>query len=167
MARTLRTVALVATSAWLAWNLYRHLLVYLVRGRIVVATPEVTGNVLIAAGVAIALTAPSVVTVVVVAVAAVAAASVRWSGLWIVGGASPDRIFERAGLVLRGMSFSFERPGFRVLEEEKGRIRISAIASPGGRATLIRVRATTRQAKVALFRANLRKFLLAVPRQRR
>jgi hypothetical protein len=167
MARIARTVALVATAMWLGWNLYRHLLVYLVRGRLVVGTPRVIANLLFAAGLLVVLAAPSVPTIAGVAVAAAAALGTRKVGLWVVGGASPERIFERAELVLRGMSFPFERSGSRTLEEKTGRIRISVIASPGGRVTLLRVRTARRQEKVALFRGNLRKFLLAIPRERR
>lgn len=167
MARIVRTVAIVATATWLGWNLYRHLLVYLVRGRLVVGTPRVIANLLIAGGLLVVLVAPSSATVASMAVAAAAALGTRKVGLWVVGGASPERIFERAALVLRGMSFPFERSGPRALEERAGRIRISVIASWGRRMTLLRVRTAPRQAKVSLFRDNLRKFLLAIPRERR
>jgi hypothetical protein len=90
-----------------------------------------------------------------------------WTELWVVVGASPERILERAGLVLRGMGFSYDTEGPHNLEERSGRIRLRVAVSATGRTHVLRLRSARGINKVALFRANFRKFLLAIPRERR
>ena len=149
MVQAIRILALVVLGTWLAWNLYRHLVVYLIRGRVVVLTPY---------------PADAVVLAIVLA----ADVALLWAGIWLVVGASPERILSRAGLVLRGMGFSHSATADAgELEEEGGRIHLRLAASPTPRTHLLRVRTARGINKVALFRTNIRKFLLAIPRERR
>ena len=167
MLQVIRTLALVVFGAWLGWNLYRHLAVYLLRGRIVALTDRVLGNLALGVGgIAVVLT-PFPADAVVLTAVLVTDLILMWAGVWVVVGASPDRILERAGLVLRGMGFSFEQMGERDVHETGGRIRIRVAASPTARTHLLRRRTARGINKVALFRANFRKFLLAIPRERR
>lgn len=167
MARILRIAAVVMAVVWVAWNLYRHVVVYFIRGRVVVMTDRVVGNLVGGAGLLIAVVAPTSATIIMALVALATAATVRWKRLWVVVGASPGRIFERAGLVLRGMNFPFEIVGERSVEERRGRIRISVVASPAARTHVLRLRLARGIRKVALFGVNLRKFLVTIPRERR
>lgn len=167
MGRALRTAAVVLAAAWLAWNLYRHIAVYLIRGRVIVLTERVMGILLVPSGLLLIIAVPSLETIVTALVTLVAALAIRWTGLWVVVGAPRERIFERAGLVLRGMSYPFDVSGVRFIEERRGRIRISVLASLTSRTQLLRLHAARGIRKVALFRDNLRKFLLAIPRERR
>lgn len=167
MAGGIRTLALIAFALWLGWNLYRHLAVYLVRGRVVVLTDRVLGNLIFGfGGIAVILSPFPADAVVLVAILA-ADMGLRRAGTWLVVGASPGRILERAGLVLRGMGFSFEQTGDRTLEERGGRIRLRVAASHGRATQVLRLQAARGINKVALFRLNLRKFLVAIPRERR
>lgn len=167
MAQAVRLLAALAAAAWLAWNVYRHVAVYWVRRRVVVVTDRVLGDLLAAAGALPALAVPSLPTAVAAALGIGAAVALRRTGLWIVIGASTERIFDRAALVLRGMAFVFDRWDGRSIEEQRGRIRIAIFASPTSLMHVLHVRPARGINKVALFRANLRKFLVAVPRQRR
>lgn len=167
MSQAIRTLALVVLGAWLAWNLYRHTAVYLVRGRMVVLTDRLLGNLVLGlGGIAVVLSPFPADAVVLVAVLAADRALLR-SGVWLVVGASPGRILERAGLVLRGMGFSFEQTAEHDLEERDGRIHLRVAGSPAARTHLLRLRTARGINKVALFRVNFRKFLLAIPRERR
>jgi hypothetical protein len=167
MAGALQFAAITLFAVWLAWNVYRHVAVYLVRGRIVVVTDRVLGNLVLgAAGIGVALARfPADV---VIFVLGVGAATALWRAeLWLVVGATPERIFERAGLVLRGMGFRFDETKARTLEEREGRIRVWVAASLASRTHVLRLRSARAINKVALFRVNLRKFLVAIPRERR
>ena len=167
MLQVIRTLALIAFAIWLGWNLYRHLAVYWVRGRAIVLTDRVLGNLVVGVGgIAVLLSPFPADAVVLVAILAADLALVR-AGAWLVVGASPSRILERAGLVLRGMGFAYQQTGERVLEEQGGRIRLRIAGSPTARTHLLRLRSARGINKVALFRANFRKFLLAIPRERR
>jgi hypothetical protein len=167
MLQVIRTLALIAFAIWLGWNLYRHLAVYWVRGRVIVLTDRVLGNLVLGVGgIAVILSPFPADAIVLVVILAADLALVR-TGAWVVVGASPARILERAGLVLRGMGFSYEQTGERDLEEQGGRIRLRVAGSPMARTHLLRLRSARGINKVALFRANFRKFLLAIPRERR
>jgi hypothetical protein len=167
MLQVIRTLALIAFAIWLGWNLYRHLAVYWVRGRVIVLTDRVLGNLVLGVGgIAVILSPFPADAIVLVVILAADLALVR-TGAWVVVGASPARILERAGLVLRGMGFSYEQTGERHLEEQGGRIRLRVAGSPTARTHLLRLRSARGINKVALFRANFRKFLLAIPRERR
>jgi hypothetical protein len=65
------------------------------------------------------------------------------------------------------MGFSHDESGERSLEERGGRIRLRVGVSPTARTHVLRLRTARGINKVALFRANLRKFLVAIPRERR
>lgn len=164
MAGIIRVAALVVVSAWLAWNLYRHVAVYLVRGRVLPLTDHVLAKLIAGVGAVVALAAPSLATVIVLLLCIGASAAVWWAQLWVVTGATPSRIVDRAGLVMRGMAFRFETASEGTIEESDDRISISVVASMTSRTHVLRVRSARGIKKVALFRANLRKFLLAVPR---
>jgi hypothetical protein len=167
MAQAIRILALILFAVWLLWHIYRHLAVYLVRGRVVVLTDRVLGNLVLGlGGIAVVLSPFPADAVVLAAILAADLALLR-AGVWLVAGASPGRILERAGLVLRGMGFSFEQTGERDLEERGDRIRLRVTVSPTARTHLLRLRTARGINKVALFRANFRKFLVAIPRQRR
>ena len=168
MPQAIRILALVVFGAWLGWNLYRHLGVYLVRGRIVVLSDRVLGNLALGVGGIAVVLSPFPVDAVVLAAVLAVDLILLWTGVWVVVGASPERILERAGLVLRGMGFSYSAlPDGSALEEGAGRIRLRVMASPTSRTHLLRLRTARGINKVALFRANFRKFLLAIPRERR
>src|ERR687892_233909 len=130
MLQVIRTLALVVFGAWLGWNLYRHLAVYLLRGRIVALTDRVLGNLALGVGGIAVILTPFPADAVVLTAVLVTDLILMWAGVWVVVGASPDRILERAGLVLRGMGFSFEQMGERDVHETGGRIRIRVAASP-------------------------------------
>jgi hypothetical protein len=115
----------------------------------------------------VALVAPSPATAVIAILMVAADIALRFAELWIVLGASPERLMDRGALVLRGMTFAFDARAGRSLEERHGRIRVSILASPIRRAHLLRVRTTRGINKVALFRTNFGKFLVAIPRERR
>jgi hypothetical protein len=168
MVQAIRILALVVLGTWLAWNLYRHLVVYLIRGRVVVLTDRLLGNLVLGlGGIAVVLT-PYPADAVVLAIVLAADVALLWAGIWLVVGASPERILSRAGLVLRGMGFSHSATADAgELEEEGGRIHLRLAASPTPRTHLLRVRTARGINKVALFRTNIRKFLLAIPRERR
>jgi hypothetical protein len=167
MLQVIRTLALIAFAIWLGWNLYRHLAVYWVRGRVIVLTDRVLGNLVLGVGgIAVILSPFPADAIVLVVILAADLVLVR-TGAWVVVGASPARILERAGLVLRGMGFSYEQTGERDLEEHGGLIRLRVVGSPTARTHLLRLHATRGINKVALFRANFRKFLLAIPMERR
>jgi hypothetical protein len=167
MARVLRTGALIVFGVWLGWNLYRHVLVYLVRGRVVVFTDRLLGNLALGAGGIAVVLSPFPADVAVLAAVLAADVLLWWAEVWLVAGASPERILERAGLVLRGMGFRYDEAGERAIQERGGRIRLRVAGSPTGGTHLLRVRTARGINKVALFRANLRKFLVAIPRERR
>jgi hypothetical protein len=168
MAQAIRTLALVVLGTWLAWSLYRHLVVYLLRGRVVVLTDRLLGNLVLGlGGIAVVLTPFPADAVVLGAVLAADLALLR-GGVWLVVGASSGRILERAGLVLRGMGFSHSATAdARTVEEDGSRIHLRVAASATSRTHLLRVRTARGINKVALFRTNFRKFLLAIPRERR
>jgi hypothetical protein len=69
--------------------------------------------------------------------------------------------------VLRGMGFRLEEATPSTLQERDGRVRISFGASPSQRTHVLRLQTARGINKVALFRANFRKFLVAIPRERR
>lgn len=167
MAGAVRAAAIILFAVWVVWNVYRHVAVYLIRGRIVVVTDHVLGNLAFgAAGIGVALTPfPADVLMFILVVAL--ATAIRQAELWLVVGASPELILTRGGLVLRGMGFRFDQPDARTLQEREGRIRVWVAASPSRRTHVLRLRTTRGINKVALFRANLRKFLVAIPRERR
>jgi hypothetical protein len=167
MAEAVRTLVLILFAVWLGWNLYRHLAVYLVRGRVVVLTDRVLGNLVLGLGGIAVILSPFPADAMVLAAVLAADLVLLRAGAWLVLGASPARILERAGLVLRGMGFSFELAGERDLDERGGRIRLRVVASPTARTHLLRLRTARGINKVALFRVNVRKFLVAIPRQRR
>jgi hypothetical protein len=167
MARVLRTVAATVFAGWLVWNLYRHVAVYLVRGRVVVVTDRVLGNLTLGAGGLAVILSPFPIDLALLAAVLAADGLLWWAGVWVVVGASPGRILERAGLVLRGMGFLYDQRGPRALEEHDGRIGLQVALSPTARTHLLRLRAARGINKVALFRANFRKFLVAIPRERR
>jgi hypothetical protein len=167
MLQTIRTLALIAFAIWLGWNLYRHLAVYWVRGRVIVLTDRVLGNLVLGVGGIAVILSPFPADAIVLALVLAADLALVRAGTWLVVGASPARILERAGLVLRGMGFSFEQTGERDLEERGGRIGLRVAGSPAARTHLLRLRAARGINKVALFRANFRKFLVAIPRERR
>jgi hypothetical protein len=158
-----RVVGLVLTAGWLGWNLYRHVGTYLVRGRVIAVTAPVLARILALAGLAAALAAPSGATWSVAGIAAAMALAVRLAQVWIAVGTSLRRILERADLVLRGMGLSSEVTE-RALQGAGGRLRITAPASLGPRTHVLRVRSARGIKKLDLFRANLRKFLLAIGR---
>jgi hypothetical protein len=158
-----RVVALVVAAAWLAWNLYRHVAVYAGRGRVIAVTPPVLARILALAGLGAALAAPSPSLWSVAAVAAAAAVALRLAQVWVTLGTSVERVLERAALVLGGMGLASEVTE-RALHGAGGRLRITVIASLGGRMHLLRVRSRRGIKKLDLFRANLRKFLLAMSR---
>jgi hypothetical protein len=167
MADVVRGVVAVAVAVWVAWNLYRHIAVYAFRRRVIVVTERVAGNLVAGAGLLPALAIPSLVTAATGALAIGIAVVLRSTGVWVILGASAERIFDRGGLVLRGMSFGFDAAGDRSLEDRSGRIRVAILGSLTPLTHVLRVRPARGINKVALFRANLRKFLVAVPRQRR
>jgi hypothetical protein len=167
MAQAIRTLVLIVFAVWLGWNLYRHLAVYLVRGRVVVLTDRVLGNLVLGLGGIAVILSPFPADAMVLAAVLAADLALLRAGAWLVVGASPARILERAGLVLRGMGFAFQQTGERDLDERGGRIRLRVAASPGPGTHVLRLRTTRGINKVALFRANFRKFLVAIPRQRR
>ncbi|HEV8683557.1 MAG TPA: hypothetical protein VGS09_12415 [Actinomycetota bacterium] len=167
MTRILRSVAVTIVAVWLAWNVYRHVAVYLIRGRVLVITDRVLGNLVLGAGGIGVLLSPFPADIVLLAAALAADLLFWWAEVWLVVGASPGRVLERAGVVLSGMGFSYEQTGEGALEERDGRIRLRVAVSPSGRTHLLRLRTARGINKVALFRANFRKFLLAIPRERR
>jgi hypothetical protein len=168
VAQLIRTLALVVFGTWLAWNLYRHLVVYLVRGRVVVLTDRALGNIVLGLGGIAVVLAPYPADAVVLVAVLAADLVLLWAGLWLVVGASPGRILDRAGLVLRGMGFShFATADAWDIGEDGGRIRLRVASSPTPHTHLLRVRTARGINKVALFRTNFRKFLLAIPRERR
>jgi hypothetical protein len=168
VAQLIRILVLVVFGTWLAWNLYRHLVVYLVRGRVVVLTDRALGNIVLGlGGIAVVLSPFPADAVVLVAVLA-ADLVLLWVGTWLVVGATAERILERAGLVLQGMGFSHSATADAWgMGEDRGRIRLRVAYSPTSRTHLLRVRTARGINKVALFRTNFRKFLLAIPRERR
>lgn len=167
MLGAVRTLAVVAVAFWLTWSAYRHVAVYALRRRVVVVTDRVLANVVAAASLLLALLFPLPAVVGAAVVAVLAAVALRWRGIWVVAGAPTGLIFERAGLVMRGMSFAFDGPSGRSLEDRTGRVHVAILASITPLAHVLRVHPARGINKVALFRANLRKFLVAVPRQRR
>jgi hypothetical protein len=167
MARVFRGVAITIVSVWLAWNVYRHVAVYLLRGRVLVITDRVLGNLVLGAGGIAVVLSPFPADLVLLAAVLAADLLFWWAEVWLVVGASPGRVLERAGVVLRGMGFSYEQTGEGSLHERDGHIRLRVAVSPSGRTHLLRLRTARGINKVALFRANFRKFLLAIPRERR
>jgi hypothetical protein len=167
MARLLRTVAVSVFAVWLGWNLYRHVLVYLLRGRVVVVTDRVLGNLILGVGGIAVLLSPFPIDLILLTAVLAADVLLWWTQVWVVVGVPAGRVVERAGLVLRGMGFSPDEVGEKGLREAGGRIRLRVAASPTARSHLLRVRTARGINKVALFRANLRKFLVAIPRERR
>jgi hypothetical protein len=167
VAQIIRVLALIAFSLWLGWNTYRHLAVYLLRGRVVVLTDRALGNLILGVGGIAVILSPFPADAVVLVTILAADLILLRAGIWLVAGASPGRILERAGLVLRGMGFSFDQTGERDLEEQGGRIRIRVAVSAGSGMHVLRLRTARGINKVALFRVNFRKFLVAIPRQRR
>jgi hypothetical protein len=141
--------------------------VYLVRGRVVVVTDRVLGNLVLGAGGIGVVVSPFPADVVLLAAVLAADVLLRWAEVWLVVGASLGKILERAALVLRGMGFSHDETGERSLEERSGRIRLRVAVSPTARTHVLRLRTARGINKVVLFRANLRKFLVAIPRERR
>ena len=158
-----RVVGLVLTATWLGWTLYRHVGVYLARGRVLAVTAPVLARIVALAGLVVALAAPSRATWSAAGVAGALAFAVRLAQVWIVVGAPLGRVLERAELVLRGMSLSSE-VAERSLDGAGGRLRITVAVPLGGLAHLLRVRSARGIKKLDLFRANLRKFLLAIGR---
>ncbi|HUG88070.1 MAG TPA: hypothetical protein VMP42_04820 [Actinomycetota bacterium] len=158
-----RVVGLVLTAAWLVWTLYRHVGTYLARGRVLAVTAPVLARIVTLAGLGVALAAPSRATWSSAGTALGLAFVVRLAQVWIVVGAPLGRVLERAELVLRGMSLSSEVAG-RSLVGAGGRLRITVAVPLGRRAQLLRVRSPRGIKKLDLFRANLRKFLLAIGR---
>lgn len=166
MARSLGLALTVAAAVWLGWTIYRHVAVYLFRGRIVVVTDRVFGDLVLAGGVIGIASVPFPTWIVFLVLALAAAASLRWAELWLVVGASTDLVLRRGSLVLRGMGFAFDEGG-PSLEERGGRIRVSVATSLSTRTHLLRLRTARGINKVALFKVNFRKFLVAIPRERR
>lgn len=158
-----RVAALALAATWLAWTLYRHLVVYVVRGRVLAVTAPILARVSALAGLVVALAAPSPAAWVAAGAGGALALVVRAAQVWIVIGASVDRVLERAALVLRGMSVPAEVGGGGLASVD-GRLRVTAAVSVGTRAHLLRVRSARGIKKLDLFRANLRKFLLAIGR---
>ncbi|MGH2682108.1 MAG: hypothetical protein ACRDIX_02620 [Actinomycetota bacterium] len=167
MARLLRTLAVSVFAVWLGWNLYRHVLVYLLRGRVVVVTDRVLGNLILGAGGLAVLLSPFPIDLFLLIAVLGGDALLWWTQVWVLVGIPAGRIVERAGLVLSGMGFSPGEVGEKGLREAGGRISLRVAASPTARSHLLRVRTARGINKVALFRANLRKFLVAIPRERR
>lgn len=158
-----RVVGLVLGAAWLVWTLYRHVGVYLVRGRVLAVTAPVLAPVVALVGLVVALAAPGLATWSALGAAIVIALVVRLAQVWVVAGAPIERVLERAELVLRGMSLSSEVTE-RSLVGAGGRLRITVAVPLGRRAQLLRVGSPRGIKKLELFRANLRKFLLAIGR---
>lgn len=158
-----RVVGLVLGAAWLVWTLYRHVGVYLARGRVLAVTAPVLARVVALVGLVAALAAPGLATWSAAGAAIAIALVVRLAQVWVVAGAPIERVLERAELVLRGMSLSSEVAG-RSLVGADGRLRITVAVPLGRRAQLLRVRSPRGIKKLDLFRANLRKFLLAIGR---
>jgi hypothetical protein len=168
VAQLILTLALVVLGAWLGWNLYRHLVIYLVRGRVVVLTDRALGNILLGLGGIAVVLSPFPADAVVLAAVLAADLVLLRAGIWLVVGASPERVLSQASLVLRGMGFSHSATADAgELEEDGGRIHLRVAASPTPRTHLLRLRTARGINKVALFRTNIRKFLLAIPRERR
>lgn len=167
MARILAGVAATLFAVWLGWSIYRHVAVYLLRGRVVAITDRVLGNLILGAGGIGVVLSPFPADLVLLVGVLAADALLWWTEVWLVVGASPERILERAGLVLRGMGFSHEADQGRGLEEAGGHIRVRVAASPTARSHVLRLRTARGIRKVALFKTNFRKFLLAIPRERR
>jgi hypothetical protein len=149
------------------WNVYRHIAVYLIRGRVVVVTDRVLGNLALGgAGIGAALM-PFPADVLIFLLVLVGATALWQAELWLVVGVPRELVLARGGLVLRGMGFRYDEPDTRTLQEREGHIRVWVAASLSRRSHMLRLRTARGINKVALFRANLRKFLVAIPRERR
>jgi hypothetical protein len=88
MARVLSTIAITLFAIWLGWNFYRHVAVYLVRGRVVVVTDRLLGNLVLGAGGIGVVMSPFPADVVLLAAVLAADALLRWAEVWLVMGAS-------------------------------------------------------------------------------
>jgi hypothetical protein len=167
MTRVFAGLVVTFLGFWLAWNIYRHVAVYLLRGRVLAITDRVLGNLVLGAGGIAVVLSPFPANWALLAGVLVVDVLLWWAEAWLVVGAPVERILERAGLVLRGMGFSYEEDGRRGLDEAGGHIRLRVVASPTGRTHVLRLRTARGIRKAALFKANFRKFLLAITRERR